>query len=76
MELTNNPEERLNSDLNTHNLIPLFQTLNNHFLLADKLELTPLAVMKDAENSWKEIENFEFQKMDIGASFEQLIKRI
>jgi len=76
MEIKNNREGLLKSNLNTHKLIPKFQELDNHFLLADKLELTPIAVMKDAEDSWKEIENFEFQKMDIGASFEKLIKRV
>ncbi len=75
MEIKNNTPELLKPDLNTKQLLPEFQNLN-HFFVADNLDLTPIKAMKEAEDSWREIENFEFQKMDIDASFEKLIKRV
>jgi len=64
---------------NTKELLPKKLDFENHFLIDDKLNILSLDTpqfFKQAEISWKEIENFEFQKMDINASFENLIKRI
>jgi hypothetical protein len=60
-------------------LTPKLNELDNHFFLIDKLESSPslnMELLNQAEKSWKEIENFEFQKMDVKKSFEQLIKRV
>jgi len=60
-------------------LLPKLNDFDNHFILANELKFlkTPsMELLNQAEKSWKEIENFEFQKMDIKTSFEQLIKRI
>jgi len=69
----------LKDNLNTKELLPKTSVFDNHFLISDKLNILSLDApqfFKQAEISWKEIENFEFQKMDIDASFERLIKRI
>lgn len=76
MEIKNNTEELSKPDISMDKLLPPFNNLANHFLLADKSELASPEALNQAESSWKEIENFEFQKMDVKASFEQLIKRI
>ena len=57
-------------------LLPELNSFDDHFMMMEKLETPSLELFKQAEKSWKEIENFEFQKMDIDASFERLIKRI
>ncbi len=72
MEIKNNISNLL-PKTETNNLLPKLNTFDNHFLLADFL--TP-ELLNQAEIQWKQIENFEFQKMDINASFEQMIKRI
>lgn len=63
----------------TNSLIPKLNSFDNHFILADEFEflkIPTLELLNQAEISWKQIENFEFQKMDIKASFERMIKRI
>jgi len=57
-------------------LLPELNSFDDHFIMIEKLETPSLELFKQAEKSWKEIENFEFQKMDIDASFKNLIKRI
>lgn len=65
----------------TDNLIPKLNSFDDHFVLADKLGFLSLddphlKFLNEIEKSWKEIENFEFQKMDIEASFKQIIRNI
>lgn len=76
-------KEIINKDLTQNNkmehILPKLSDLNYPFLSADMLEFlkTPsMELLNEVERSWKKIENFEFQKMDVKASFEQLIKRI
>ncbi len=79
MEIKNNIQESLIHYAERDKLLPKLNNFDNHFLLAHELEFlkTPsMELLNQAEKSWKEIENFEFQKMDVKASFEQLIKRI
>ena len=67
-------------NLDTERLLPETLAFDDHFLMADKALLSEkrpeIEFLKAVENTWKEIENFEFQKMDVDASFERLIKRI
>jgi hypothetical protein len=57
-------------------LLPELHSFDDHFVMIEKLEKPSLELFNQAEKSWKEVENFEFQKMDIDASFKNLIKRI
>lgn len=78
MEITNNIDKLL-PKTETANLMPAFNSFDNHFIMAEKsefLKIPTLDLLNMAEIEWKKIENFEFQKMDINASFEQMIKRI
>ena len=73
MEIKNNISNLL-PKTETNRLLPKLNSFDNHFILADNI-LKP-ELLNQAEIQWKQIENFEFQKMDVNASFEQLIKRI
>jgi len=78
MEIKNNISKLL-PKTETNNLIPKLNSFDNHFILADEFEflkIPSMELLNQAEIQWKQIENFEFQKMDVNASFEQLIKRI
>lgn len=79
MEIKNSIQEILKNNAEIDKLIPKLNYFENHFLLAhqsESLKTPSIELLNQAEKSWKEIENFEFQRMDIKASFEQLIKRI
>lgn len=79
MEIRDNIQESLMHNTEMDKLLPELNNFGNHFLLVHELKLLKIPSMEllnQAEKSWKEIENFEFQKMDVKASFEQLIKRI
>ena len=79
MEIKNNLQQNLKHHTEIDKLLPAINSFDNHFLLAHRLDFlkTPsMELLNQAESSWKEIENFEFQKMDVKASFEQMIRRI
>ena len=63
----------------TNNLLPKLNSFENNFIMAEEFEFLKIPtfeLLNQAELQWKQIENFEFQKMDLGASFELMIKRI
>jgi hypothetical protein len=57
-------------------LLPKLNDFWGHFILYEPRQNPTLELLSAAEKSWREIEDFEFQKMDIKVSFEQMLKRI
>ncbi len=65
---------------NIEKLTPKLNSFDDHFILDNKLAVSPLLenidLLKGAEISWKQIEDFEFQKMDVEKTFDRLIRRV
>lgn len=61
--------------LSIERLVPKLNNFDNHFLLAEMPSALPgnIDLFNEAIKDWKEIENFEFQKMDVEKFFKRLL---
>lgn len=73
----------LETNIKANKFIPVINEFKDHFLIADKIEkpilmpaLPEVDIFKQAEISWKEVEGFEFQKMDVDGFFDRIHKII
>jgi len=68
---------QIKNDLNTEKLNP--KLTNFDIFSIKKLDIKMLQgdidLIKEAEKNWQELQEFEFQKMDVKDSFERLIKK-
>ena len=68
---------QIKNDLNTEKLNP--KLTNFDIFSIKKLDIKMLQgdidLIKEAEKNWQELQEFEFQKMDVKDSFEKLIKK-
>ena len=68
---------QIKNDLNTEKLNP--KLTNFDIFSIKKLDIKMLSadidLIKEAEKNWQELQEFEFQKMDVKDSFERLIKK-
>jgi len=72
----------LKTTIKTDKFIPVVNEFKDHFLI-DKIEkpilmptLPEIDFFKQAEISWKKIEGFQFQKMDVDGFFDNIKKDI
>ena len=61
--------------MSTERLVPKVNAFENHFILAEMPIALPgnVDLFNEAIKDWKEIENFEFQKMDVEKFFKRLL---
>ena len=68
---------QIKNDLNTEKLNPRLTDFD--IFSIKKLDIKMLQgdidLIKEAEKNWQELQEFEFQKMDVKDSFERLIKK-
>ena len=68
---------QIKNDLNTEKLNPRLTDFD--IFSIKKLDIKMLSadidLIKEAEKNWQELQEFEFQKMDVKDSFERLIKK-
>ena len=56
-----------------NDLLPKIDRFDNHFLLSDEWIKTDL--IKQAEKQWKELQDFEFKKMNVDSFFKEIEER-
>ena len=68
---------QIKNDLNTEKLNPRLTDFDIFSIKKLDIKMLPadIDLIKEAEKNWQELQEFEFQKMDVKDSFERLIKK-